>query len=210
MTAPGIPTTPHPELDELIAVLEQLRAPGGCAGTASRPTQSLVQYLVEETYELVDAIESGDSAELVEELGDVLYQVIFHADIAAEAGRFTLEDVAAHMTREDGRPTPARVRRAVAPTPRMTWSPTGRSSRRSRSRTARACSTGSRRGCRASRSPTRSLGRAAKVGVDAGEPGGSGDRGGARRAVARDRGRRPRAGPRLRARAASRDPTSGG
>ena len=57
-----------------------------------------MQYLVEETYELVDAIEAGDDAELVEELGDVLYQVIFHSDIAAEEGRFTLEDVAAHMT----------------------------------------------------------------------------------------------------------------
>jgi len=89
---------PHPKLDELIAVLEQLRAPGGCAWDREQTHASLVQYLVEETYELVDAIESGDDAELVEELGDVLYQMIFHADIAAEAGRFTLEDVAAHMT----------------------------------------------------------------------------------------------------------------
>jgi len=52
---------------------------------------------VEETFELVDAIEAGTRDELIEELGDVLYQVIFHADIAAEAGEFTLEDVAAHM-----------------------------------------------------------------------------------------------------------------
>jgi XTP/dITP diphosphohydrolase len=57
-----------------------------------------VQYLIEETWELVDAIETGDRAELIEELGDVLYQVVFHSDIAAEAGEFTLEDVAAHMT----------------------------------------------------------------------------------------------------------------
>ena len=57
-----------------------------------------MQYLVEESYELVEAIEAGDDDELIEELGDVLYQVLFHADIAAEAGRFTLEDVAAHMT----------------------------------------------------------------------------------------------------------------
>ncbi len=57
-----------------------------------------MQYLIEECYELVDAIESGDRNELIEELGDVLYQVIFHADIAAEAGEFTIEDVAAHMT----------------------------------------------------------------------------------------------------------------
>jgi XTP/dITP diphosphohydrolase len=57
-----------------------------------------VQYLVEETYELVEAIEAGEARDMVEELGDVLYQVLFHSDIAAEAGRFTLEDVAANMT----------------------------------------------------------------------------------------------------------------
>jgi XTP/dITP diphosphohydrolase len=88
----------HPQLDELIAVLEKLRAPDGCAWDREQTHESLVQYLVEETYELVDAIESGGPAELIEELGDVLYQVIFHSDIAAEAGQFTLEDVAAHMT----------------------------------------------------------------------------------------------------------------
>jgi XTP/dITP diphosphohydrolase len=97
-TAPVVPTTPHPRLEELIAVLEHLRAPGGCAWDREQTHASLVQYLVEETYELVDAIEAGDDAELVEELGDVLYQVIFHSDIAAEEGRFTLDDVAAHMT----------------------------------------------------------------------------------------------------------------
>lgn len=97
-SGPVVPTTPHPQLEELIAVLEHLRAPGGCAWDRDQTHASLVQYLVEETYELVDAIEAGDDAELVEELGDVLYQVIFHSDIAAEEGRFTLEDVAAHMT----------------------------------------------------------------------------------------------------------------
>jgi XTP/dITP diphosphohydrolase len=91
---------PHPELDQLIAVLEQLRAPGGCAWDAEQTHESLVRYLVEETYELIDAIESGNRDELIEELGDVLYQVIFHSDIAAHTPgeEFTLEDVAAHMT----------------------------------------------------------------------------------------------------------------
>lgn len=87
----------HPKLEELIATLERLRAPGGCAWDRDQTHESLVRYLIEETYELVEAIESGDDAELIEELGDVLYQVVFHSDIAAEAGRFTLEDVAAHM-----------------------------------------------------------------------------------------------------------------
>jgi len=100
MTDPLVPTTPHPELDELIAVLEKLRAPGGCVWDRDQTHASLVQYLVEETFELVDAIEAGDRGELIEELGDVLYQVIFHADIAAEAGEFTLEDVARHMRRK--------------------------------------------------------------------------------------------------------------
>ena len=90
----------HPKLDELIATLEKLRAEGGCAWDREQTHASLVQYLVEETHELVDAIEAGDDAELVEELGDVLYQVLFHADIAREEGRFTLEDVAAHMTQK--------------------------------------------------------------------------------------------------------------
>ena len=88
----------HPKLDELIEVLARLRAEDGCAWDREQTHESLVKYLVEETYELVDAIESGDSADLIEELGDVLYQVIFHSDIAAEAGQFTLEDVASHMT----------------------------------------------------------------------------------------------------------------
>jgi len=91
---------PHPRLDELIATMERLRAPGGCAWDRDQTHASLVQYLVEESAELVEAIEAGDDDEMVEELGDVLYQVLFHADIAAEEGRFTLEDVAAHMTQK--------------------------------------------------------------------------------------------------------------
>jgi XTP/dITP diphosphohydrolase len=91
---------PHPKLDELIAVLAQLRAPGGCAWDAEQTHESLVRYLIEECYELVDAIESGDRDALLEELGDVLYQVVFHADLAAHTPgeAFDLEDVAAHMT----------------------------------------------------------------------------------------------------------------
>lgn len=98
LETPVVPTTPLPRVEELVAVLGYLRAPGRCAWDREQTHRSLVQYLVEETYELVDAIEAGDDAELIEELGDVLYQVIFHSDIAAEEGRFTLEDVAAHMT----------------------------------------------------------------------------------------------------------------
>ena len=98
MPSAPVPTDPNPQLDELVATLHRLRAPGGCAWDRDQTHASLVQYLVEETYELIEAIESGGREELIEELGDVLYQVLFHADIEAEAGSFTLEDVAAHMT----------------------------------------------------------------------------------------------------------------
>lgn len=92
--------TVRPRLEELVDTLERLRAPGGCAWDREQTHASLVQYLIEETYELIEAIESGTREELIEELGDVLYQVLFHADIEAEAGSFTLEDVAEHMTRK--------------------------------------------------------------------------------------------------------------
>ncbi|WP_241843075.1 MazG family protein [Agromyces albus] len=87
-------------LDELIDTVALLRAPGGCPWDADQTHASLVQYLVEESWELIDAIESGDRDEMIEELGDVLYQVLFHADIAAhtDGERFDIHDVAAHMT----------------------------------------------------------------------------------------------------------------
>jgi len=66
----------------------------GCPWDAEQTHASLVTYLVEESAELVDAIDSGDDADLREELGDLLLQIFFHAEIAAEQGRFTLDDVA--------------------------------------------------------------------------------------------------------------------
>jgi XTP/dITP diphosphohydrolase len=81
-------------MQELIATVERFRGDGGCAWFEAQTHRSLVKYLVEETAELVDAIEAGDEAEMREELGDVLFQVLFHANIAAERGAFTLDDVA--------------------------------------------------------------------------------------------------------------------
>ncbi|MCU1417954.1 MAG: MazG family protein [Schumannella sp.] len=107
----------NPRMDELIATLERLRAPGGCAWDRDQTHESLVQYLVEETYELIEAIESGSREEMIEELGDVLYQVLFHADIEAEAGSFTLEDVAEHMTAKMVARHPHIFGDAVADTP---------------------------------------------------------------------------------------------
>ena len=84
-------------LGELIGTVALLRAPGGCPWDADQTHESLVQYLVEESWELIDAIESGGREEMIEELGDVLYQVLFHADLAAHTPGegFDIEDVAA-------------------------------------------------------------------------------------------------------------------
>jgi XTP/dITP diphosphohydrolase len=97
---PAVTSTDHPALDELIRTVALLRAPGGCPWDADQTHESLVQYLVEESWELIDAIEAGDRDEMIEELGDVLYQVLFHADIAAHTPGedFGIADVAAHMT----------------------------------------------------------------------------------------------------------------
>jgi XTP/dITP diphosphohydrolase len=79
-------------LVELTALMAQLRRE--CAWKADQPHESLVRYLQEETYEVIEAIEAGSTADLREELGDLLLQVYFHAAIAAEAGSFDIEDVA--------------------------------------------------------------------------------------------------------------------
>ncbi|WIE76345.1 MazG family protein [Curtobacterium sp. MCSS17_007] len=81
---------------DLVEVVDRLLAPeGGCVWNRAQTHASLARYAVEESYELVDAIDSGDDDDLREELGDVLYQVVLHAGIADAAGRFDLEDVAA-------------------------------------------------------------------------------------------------------------------
>ncbi|VVJ15421.1 Nucleoside triphosphate pyrophosphohydrolase MazG (EC [Amycolatopsis camponoti] len=91
--------TPAPPLVEAAEVMDRLRSPGGCPWDAAQTHDSLRQYLVEETYELLDAIESGDREALREELGDVLLQVLFHARVAAEdaADPFGIDEVAADL-----------------------------------------------------------------------------------------------------------------
>ena len=91
------------KLKSLIETAHQLRAPGGCPWDAEQTHRSLVQYLLEETHELIDAIETGNRDEVLEELGDVLYQVLFHSDLASEGTLgepFTLEDVAENMEKK--------------------------------------------------------------------------------------------------------------
>ncbi len=67
--------------------------PGGCPWDREQTHQSLKPYLLEETYEALEAIDSGSDSHLAEELGDVLLQVVFHAELAAREGRFSIEDV---------------------------------------------------------------------------------------------------------------------
>ncbi len=79
----------------LVRVMERLRAPDGCPWDREQDHSTLARYAVEEVYELIQAITDDDPAAIAEELGDVLLQVVFHAQIAADAGDFTIDDVAA-------------------------------------------------------------------------------------------------------------------
>ena len=84
------------QLQRLVEVMNQLRSPGGCPWDAEQTHESLLKYLLEESYEFVDAVASGDRVDMREELGDVLLQVYFHARIAEEhpTDPFSIEDVA--------------------------------------------------------------------------------------------------------------------
>lgn len=82
------------QLARLRAIMHRLRAPGGCPWDAEQTHESIVPNLIEETYETVDTIQRGDHDHLREELGDLLLQVVFHSELAEEAGRYNLDDVA--------------------------------------------------------------------------------------------------------------------
>ncbi|WP_296004957.1 nucleoside triphosphate pyrophosphohydrolase, partial [uncultured Veillonella sp.] len=82
----------------LVDVVKALRAPNGCPWDQKQTHESLRRYFIEETYEVVDAIDNKDMDNLREELGDVLLQVVFHSQLAEEAGHFTLQDVIHDVT----------------------------------------------------------------------------------------------------------------
>jgi XTP/dITP diphosphohydrolase len=96
MDVPEPNPAPGASFLELVAVMDRLRSPGGCPWDARQTHESLVEYLVEEAYETVEAIEASDDAGLREELGDLLLQVVFHARIAQERGSdsWNIDDVA--------------------------------------------------------------------------------------------------------------------
>jgi uncharacterized protein YabN with tetrapyrrole methylase and pyrophosphatase domain len=83
---------------DLLKVMARLRSPKGCPWDREQNHKSLRWHAVEEVYELIDAIEAGDDHEMVEELGDLLLQVVFHCQLAKERGGFNFEDVARHIT----------------------------------------------------------------------------------------------------------------
>src|SRR4030088_3228671 len=82
-----------PGIAAIFEVVARLRAPGGCPWDREQTHESLRPYLLEETYELLEAIDSGNDAKMKEELGDLLLQVAMHAEIAAEQGRFDAAQV---------------------------------------------------------------------------------------------------------------------
>jgi len=94
-TKPQFPPPPHvgPSFDKLVAVMSRLRAPGGCPWDREQTHATLRTYLIEEAYEVLDALDGPDDAKSAEELGDLLLQILFHSQIAREEGRFSIADV---------------------------------------------------------------------------------------------------------------------
>jgi tetrapyrrole methylase family protein/MazG family protein len=82
---------------ELIAIMSQLRGEQGCPWDREQTHDSLKSFLLEESYELLEAIERGNSDEMEEELGDLLHQILFHCQIASEQGHFSAEQVLTHL-----------------------------------------------------------------------------------------------------------------
>ncbi|HEY2764390.1 MAG TPA: MazG family protein [Pseudonocardiaceae bacterium] len=98
-TVLGTPEPPGAGLLDAVGVMDRLRSPGGCPWDGAQTHESLMPYLIEETYELYQALEDGDGDALCEELGDVLLQVLFHARVAQEGGDrgFDIDAVAAGL-----------------------------------------------------------------------------------------------------------------
>jgi tetrapyrrole methylase family protein/MazG family protein len=88
------------ELYRLVDVMKRLRSPGGCPWDREQTHESLKPYLLEEAYEVLSAIDMHDDEELKEELGDLLLQIVFHAQLADEENRFSIDDVAESIVKK--------------------------------------------------------------------------------------------------------------
>ena len=86
--------------EQSVAIMARLRAPGGCPWDREQSFDTIRKYTLEEAYEVFDAIERRDFPHLAEELGDLLLQVLFYAEMAANEGRFTIADVLDHLNRK--------------------------------------------------------------------------------------------------------------
>ena len=96
------------ETTRLLKIMRKLRDPdGGCPWDIEQDFSTIAPYTIEEAYEVSDAIERGDFADLKDELGDLLLQVVFHARMAEETGHFAYKDIVCSHLREDGSPAPA-------------------------------------------------------------------------------------------------------
>lgn len=84
----------HQAFARLVEIMARLRSPGGCPWDREQTPDSLIPYLLEETYEVLEALEDRNWPEFKEELGDLLLQIVFHAQLMAESGRFNIDDVA--------------------------------------------------------------------------------------------------------------------
>jgi len=102
-------------LDPLVEVMARLRGEGGCPWDREQDHKSLRRYLIEEAYEVIEAIDEEDDDALVEELGDLLLQVVFHSQIASETGRFDIDDVVRGITAKMVRRHPHVFAGAYAP-----------------------------------------------------------------------------------------------
>jgi ATP diphosphatase len=91
---------PSTDIARLLEIMAALRAPDGCPWDREQSFASIARYTIEEAYEVVDAIERGDLADLKDELGDLLLQVVFHARMAEEQGAFAFPDVVEAITRK--------------------------------------------------------------------------------------------------------------
>ena len=98
MTEPAAPHSPGPDFARLVELIARLRAPGGCPWDREQTHESVKPMTIEEAYEVAEAIDERDDHELAAELGDLLLQVVFHADIARERGAFRIEDVIRHVS----------------------------------------------------------------------------------------------------------------
>ena len=90
----SVPASAAQAMDRLLEIMARLRAPDGCAWDREQTPATLKSQMLEEVYEVIDAVDSGSSGHLTEELGDLLLHIVFQAQIAREAGDFTFADVA--------------------------------------------------------------------------------------------------------------------